>query len=118
MKKQCKACGDAIVGGRANKTFCDDHCRIWYHNRQRRAVRQRLDPTQRILMRNHQILDAHFQMGITNLSLEDICKSGFRTGFLTHFIQHGDQTYRCCFDLAYSEPDENACIRLIRVPQK
>jgi len=78
LKKTCKGCGQRFKGGRIDKKFCDDLCRMAYHKEKReletpviffaiekqlkinRRVLRRFNPGAKVTVRKKHLYDAGF----------------------------------------------------------
>ena len=105
-QKECPGCGETYQAKRLNQSFCTSTCKNRYHNgrsRQKKIVtqeRQRITRQHdKILWTNRKLLKANVGETVALIDLENL---GFKTNFITHFKNVGEQTTRFfCYDIAY-----------------
>lgn len=99
--KHCNDCG-AIIKGRIDKRFCNDHCRCNHYNTVNKNRDQGLKKINAILKRNQVILAKFNENGITQLSNDMLVSSGFNFGFFTHLLAGPKgEIYHCCYTIGY-----------------
>jgi predicted nucleic acid-binding Zn ribbon protein len=82
-QKKCLDCG-AFIHGRVDKKFCDDSCRINYHNQKYKAHMRGFREVESILRRNRRILAQFLHEGIQTPSEEMLEQAGFNFEYFTH----------------------------------
>jgi predicted nucleic acid-binding Zn ribbon protein len=101
MIKKCGACGAALVG-RADKKFCSDICRNFFHNRKNRNELRLFEATNRVLKKNRQILFAFQKRKAVMLEKKELLKRGFRFDYFTGRSRSRSGTDRYyCYDMGY-----------------
>lgn len=112
----CRSCG-AVLKGRRDKKFCDDHCRVRHHrlNRPQRLV-QRVDET---LLTNRTLLRKVRSMGEVadkaEATFEWLRRNGFDFNFHTHVACQDDgRTVVMCYEEGYVL--ENMGVRVLSEP--
>lgn len=100
--RSCLQCG-AILLGRPDKKFCDDHCRSSFNNHQYAQMLQSVRHINRILIKNRKILEALFLMyGSIKLKKEQLAELGFNFNYFTQIKRvRGIHNYFVCYDFAY-----------------
>lgn len=100
-KKTCLQCDHRIIG-RIDKKFCTDDCRVRYHNKLNREIKNTTGTINRILSRNRKIL-AHFcAEGKTSLPLLSVIAKGFNLNYFTHaYKTDKDINYRFVYEQGY-----------------
>jgi len=98
---ECKDCG-AVLKGRTDKKFCNDHCRSNYNNIMYKNRDADLKNINAILRKNLAILKNFYEKRITNLSLDMMLAAGFNFHFFTHELwgPQGEH-YHCCYHFGY-----------------
>ena len=82
MERFCRECG-APISGRSDKKFCCDDCRTAWHNRRYYQRQRAMSVVNRILMRNHDILDLIHSAGVRSIRLTDMRLNGFDRRYFT-----------------------------------
>lgn len=99
--KNCNDCG-AIIKGRIDKKFCNDHCRCNYYNALNKTRYAGLKKINAILKKNLNILETFHEKGITRLSLDMLVTAGFNFSFFTHQLCGSKgECYYCCYNFGY-----------------
>lgn len=100
ITRTCKFCGDP-VRGRVDKKFCDDYCRNNFNNRRYQMAEygEEVRRTNRILLRNRQIIDELFPETIqeTVVSADYLTEKGFNFRYFTQVrtVSTGELHYQC-----------------------
>ena len=74
--RNCLDCNQEIEG-RADKKFCDDHCRINYHNSLSQKTNSALNKINSILMRNRKIIREFIESGYKEVKRSDLADKGY-----------------------------------------
>lgn len=102
LVKKCPSCGN-LIKGRADKKYCNDHCRNAHNNELKRndlVIRN----INNALLRNRRILeDLQNKAGKATPVTRDILeKRRFHFAYITHTITYSpDKTYYYCYDYGY-----------------
>lgn len=102
-KRYCPNCHGAIAG-RADKKFCSDACRTMYNNRiyrDRRGVLNRID---RILKKNHSIIEGLYARGEKEIDFTELFGMGFNFNYITSMRENPDTEspfIMGCYDYSY-----------------
>ncbi|RZK42432.1 MAG: hypothetical protein EOO90_07415 [Pedobacter sp.] len=101
MDRLCLECED-LLRGRADKKFCDDHCRSNYNYKQKSQEHAAFNKINQILRRNRNILKRNNPFGKTKVKRDNLLMAGFDFRFHTHTrqTQQGD-IYCFCYDFGY-----------------
>lgn len=99
----CISC-QRIIRGRADKKFCDDHCRSAYNNRLNNGSNQYIRQINNILRRNRRILEALLPASAASARIhrQEISLKGFHFHYFTHteIRKNGSHCY-FCYDIGY-----------------
>ncbi|QNK62194.1 hypothetical protein H7F33_16865 [Pedobacter sp. PAMC26386] len=99
--KYCQDCG-AMLRGRADKKFCDDHCRCHYNNAINKIRDSGFKEINRILKKNTDILEKFSQQGIHQTTQRILSATGFNFSFSTHRLyDKKGETCICCYNYGY-----------------
>ncbi len=101
MEKLCVEC-NIPVKGRADKKFCDDHCRSSFYNRSKFEEKSLTKNINQILKKNRQVLAKFNLNGVTKVNRDELIATGFNLNYQTQ-IQHSHsaQTYIFCYEYGY-----------------
>lgn len=100
VTRNCQFCGDP-VRGRVDKKFCDDYCRNNFNNRRYQTAEygEEVRRTNRILLKNRQIIDALFRGPVseTMVSTDFLSEKGFNFKYVTQVrsVPTGEIQYQC-----------------------
>lgn len=99
--KKCPECGKPLWG-RADKKFCNDHCKSLFNNRTSILRLDRVKQINTILRRNRNILQNQLREQLIQVNLEELHIKGFDPRFYTHCVTHrnGKHIYYC-YDVGY-----------------
>lgn len=95
----CLECGKRIYG-RLDKKFCNDTCRATFLNRKYRGEDRELHFVNRILKKNHRILNNLVSNGITECFTRELYLKGFNFDYFTS-IKKGTHSVTYCYDIGY-----------------
>jgi len=99
--EHCMNCGEKLRG-RADKKFCDDHCRVDHHNAKNKDRNNMLNEINSVLRKNAAILERLQASGIERLTKPMLLAADFDFNFFTHqYIGEEGDLYRYCYDLGY-----------------
>ena len=121
MKKQalnrrfCLDCKQEL-NGRSDKKFCDDQCRINYHNGINQEHNRLFRRTHSILIKNWKILKETSDFGKVEILKEDLQNSGFNFKYSTSQGMEESKTVFYCYNLGYMEI-KPGIIRIHHLPQ-
>lgn len=103
----CLSCNKPLRG-RTDKKFCNDYCRNMFHNKEKSARPYIINKVNRILLRNHQILQNLIEAGgIFCTRREYLMEMGFSFRYITHIKKgRGDTVYRFCYAYGYLEGEK------------
>ncbi|MEJ5994438.1 hypothetical protein WG904_08415 [Pedobacter sp. Du54] len=108
MERFCLEC-KTLLNGRADKKFCDDHCRSSFNHHLRADEFTFVNRVNQILKNNRRILKSHYQFTKNNVKREYLSIKGFDFNYYTcsHLAEKG-KTYFFCYEYGYSvlENDE------------
>ena len=114
--RRCRECGSPIAG-RSDKQFCGDSCRNSYHNRSNSETKVQLTRINRILKRNHAILEEILsekndrEKCLKSFKVEDILREGFNFLFFTSACWENGVCRFFCYDISYIlEPNGSVII--------
>lgn len=101
--KVCICC-EKLIKGRADKKFCNEHCRNNYNNLLNADANNLVRNINHALGKNRRILESFIptdeEMG--KASKEAMLQSGFQFKYFTHIYTNKKGTqYFCCYDYAY-----------------
>lgn len=101
-EKLCLNCGESIKG-RADKKFCDDHCRSNYnYNRSGRDHLNFVRNVNRILRKNRAILKDLNRDGRTIVRRKSLNKMGFNFSYHTSILETARYSrYYFCYEIGY-----------------
>lgn len=111
--RSCLQCG-AILLGRPDKKFCDDHCRSSFNNQQYAQTHQTVRHVNRILIKNRKILeDLFIKKPAVKIKKDLLAELGFNFNYFTQIKQiRGIHNYFVCYDFAYlCTKDEEVIIK-------
>ncbi len=105
MKKKpdirvCLDCNQ-VIEGRADKKFCDDQCRINYHNSLSQKTNSSLKKINSILKRNRKIIRDFIQSGYNEVLRSDLADMGFNFKYHTHQLKEGNKIVTVCYDFGF-----------------
>jgi hypothetical protein len=101
VHKICQECG-ALIKGRADKKFCDDHCRANYNNRINSSETHYMRSVIHVLRRNRRILKELNHTGKTRVHCNKLHHRGFDFTYFTNIDETGSEgRYYYCFDQGY-----------------
>ena len=106
-KRFCLECGE-ILRGRADQKFCNDLCRNAHNNKKLSSSSNLIRKINRILKKNHQILEElnPEEKSTTLKSILD--KKEFDFNYTTHtYTTRNGRIYYFCYDQGYAELENN-----------
>jgi hypothetical protein len=117
MERVCADCS-AILRGRADKKFCDDHCRSNYNNRLKNENFGQLKAINKILKKNRDILKVKNPEGKIKVKKDSLIANGFNFNYYTHtYTTQTGNIYFFCYEYGYL-PLDNEEILLIKKEDK
>lgn len=106
-KRKCLDCGEPLKG-RADQKFCNDLCRNSYNNKKLGGSTNLMRKVNRILKKNHSILEALNPEGKTTTFKSTMDKEGFNFNFHTNIYKtQAGRVYFFCYDQGYAELENN-----------
>ncbi|HIZ85414.1 MAG TPA: hypothetical protein IAC04_02875 [Candidatus Coprenecus stercoravium] len=101
-KRECLYCGGSITG-RIDKKFCCNDCKSMYHNQIYRNKQKEVRQIDRILKKNHAIIDSLYSSGKRTTSLTQLHDMGFNFKYITSLTADDTGIYRAgCYDYSYT----------------
>jgi hypothetical protein len=116
IKKECLYCRREL-SGRADKKYCDQHCKSAYQYQKSKENPQsfyvRVDNQ---LKKNRKVLKAYNKAGKTTIRASVIIKEGFNPSFFTHYwkSQKGD-VYLFAYEYGFLKKSEKGVDKYILV---
>lgn len=98
---RCLSCGDPIGYGRRDRKFCNDSCRMRYHNQKTHRVRASHGRILTALNRNYEILDAMLRKGTDHIDLGELLLCGFNENCFTGMRPGKYYREYDCFEITY-----------------
>lgn len=107
----CPEC-NAVIHGRIDKKFCDDHCRTNFHNRMNSEAGQVMRNTNSILRKNRRILSVLLKKSdCIQISSDKLLQTGFNVCFYTQTItDHLGNNYQCCYEFGFRKQSEDSFV--------
>ncbi len=102
-KRYCLNCKRAIAG-RLDKKFCSDSCRTMYNNRLYRERKGSLERIDRILKKNHAIMEKLYSRGEREIDFSELFGMGFNFDYITSLRENpdtGSSFIIGCYDYSY-----------------
>ncbi len=81
-QRLCPVCGDPIIG-RVDKKFCSDQCRNSFNNKRYSSKGDLIKKINRVLKKNHSILEALNKSGKTKVARSKLLQEGFDFSYFT-----------------------------------
>jgi predicted nucleic acid-binding Zn ribbon protein len=86
-ERSCMECGSALVG-RVDKKYCDDECRVMYHNKNRLHRIPAYMAIHQVLRRNRIILEEFKKtQSKRKLGKKELIQKGYNFEYFTHQFQ-------------------------------
>lgn len=105
MKNVCLYCKEPLIG-RSDKKFCNDQCRITFHNSKVNEKENVIKDVNKVLRKNRSILKFASPMGKTTVKKSFLTRHGFDFSFYTnHFKTNNGNVYTFCYDYGYLDLD-------------
>lgn len=100
----CVECGKELLG-RSDRKFCCAECRTAFHNREYRRKNREILRINKILRKNHIILENALAHKRNICSTKYLYEEGFNFDYFTSLdvLHYGGMPKMVCYDLAYSE---------------
>jgi F0F1-type ATP synthase delta subunit len=106
-ERKCLECGEKLKG-RADQKFCNDLCRNAFNNKKLGASSKYVRKINRILKKNHSILEELNPEDKTTTFKSIMEKQGFNFNYQTHiYTTKTGRVYYFCYDQGYSELENN-----------
>lgn len=106
-KRKCLDCGEPLRG-RADQKFCNDSCRNSYNNKRLSGSSNFMRKINRILKKNHAILEELNPEEKTTTFKSTLEKAGFDFNYYTNiYTTKSGRKYYFCYDQGYSELENN-----------
>lgn len=102
-KRYCLNCKRALAG-RVDKKFCSDSCRTMYNNRIYRERKGSLERIDRILKKNHAIMEKLYSRGEREIDFSELFGMGFNFDYITSLRENpdtGSSFIIGCYDYSY-----------------
>jgi len=102
-KRYCLNCHRPVTG-RSDKKFCSDSCRTTYNNRLYSRQRNALNRIDRILKKNHAIIDRLYSRGEREIEFTELFGMGFNFYYITSLRENpdtGNSFILGCYDYSY-----------------
>ena len=107
MKKICLECGEKLLG-RADKKYCNDHCRNAYNNKRNKDSNNLVRTVNNRLRRNYRILQKLNPSGKTRTNRNTLVERGFDFDHITHiYTTQKGSVYYFVYDLGYLPLDND-----------
>ena len=109
-QSNCLNCGKPLKSGRIDKKYCDDGCRIQYHNDQNIVEKKETKKINGILRNNRKILKKLLDNNPFVVVLyEDLLKKGFEFDYHTHYVNshYQNNKYTFCYNYGYRPVEKN-----------
>jgi|SRR5690606_8113528 len=113
--RRCFAC-DKPLRGRADKKYCDDSCRNYYHNHVRYRRDEKVKKVNAILSKNLNILESLLPRDRDHVVVtkEYLLELGFNFKFVTHLaVSNSNKLFHFCYWIGYHQLNED-CFLLTR----
>lgn len=105
--RTCAECGETLKG-RADQKFCNDSCRNAYNNKKLSGSSNYMRKINRILKKNHDILEELNPVEKTTTFKSTLEKRGFNFNFFTNlYTTKTSRIYYFIYDQGYSELENN-----------
>jgi asparagine N-glycosylation enzyme membrane subunit Stt3 len=106
----CLDCGE-LLRGRADQKFCNDSCRNSYNNKKLSGSTNYMRKINRILKKNHTILETLNPEEKSTTFKGVLVKQGFNFNYYTSTYQtKNGRIYYFCYDQGYCEVESNKLI--------
>lgn len=116
-QRKCLEC-DEPLRGRADQKFCSDACRNAYNNKKLSGSTNYIRKINRILKKNHSVLENLNQSGKTTLYKSALEKKGYNFKYFTHIYKtRNGRIYYFCYDQGFSVLENNKYL-LVRKEDK
>ncbi len=118
-QRTCLTCGEKIKG-RADKKFCDDHCRTSYNNRINNDLSGTVKRINTVLKKNRKILHdflEHATDGKMKVAKNKLTDKGFNFLYNTHMYKtQTAKVYHFCYEYGLLQLENEAYLIIKRVP--
>lgn len=106
MERQCLYCKE-ILRGRADKKYCDDHCRNAYNNQHNRDATNLVRNVNNVLRKNRRLLKQFNPDGTARIKKIQLESKGFNFGFYTNiYTTKTNKCYYFCYDQGYLDTQD------------
>ena len=106
-ERRCLECGEPLRG-RADQKYCNDLCRNAYNNKKLSGSSNFIRKINRILKKNHAILEELNPEDKTTTLKSILEKKGFNFEYYTNtYTTQAGRVYYFCYDQGYSELEKN-----------
>ncbi|MBS1683036.1 MAG: hypothetical protein JST48_15095 [Bacteroidetes bacterium] len=113
-EKKCLECGGKI-GGRADKKFCCDQCRISYHNRLNSDETNLVRNINNALRKNRRILLELNTTGKTKTHRDKLTTKGFNFSYFTDiYTTKEGAVYHYCYEQGYLQMDKDWFLLVVK----
>lgn len=100
-KRLCPVCGDPIIG-RVDKKFCSDQCRNTFNNKRYNSKNGTVQSINRMLKKNHSILENLNKSGKTKAARSKLLQQGFDFNYFTSIYEtQKGGVYHLVYDQGY-----------------
>lgn len=107
-RRYCPNCGKPVTG-RSDKKFCSESCRSMYNNRLSRQKSRWQIRIDRILKRNHTIMERLYESGRRKTTFYELSGMGFNFDYLTSLRENPDTANSYiigCYEFMYVMDEE------------
>jgi predicted nucleic acid-binding Zn ribbon protein len=109
-QRKCLDCGEPLRG-RADQKFCNDSCRNSYNNKKLSGSTNYMRKINRILKKNHAILEENNPTDKSTTFKSTLEKQGFDFRFYTNtYTTKTGRIYYFCYDQGYCEVENSKLI--------
>lgn len=115
LVKSCLAC-NAELKGRADKKFCDPHCKSAYHYEKDRKKASLFLQIDRQLKQNRRLLKIYNKAGKATIRSQTLIDQGFDPNYFTHYWKNSQgDIYLFVYEFGFLTKTENGKKKYILV---
>ena len=100
MTRTCLDCNEEL-SGRKDKKFCNDMCRVNYHNTLAQEKQKKFRKINTILLKNRNILSTLERVKKYSISRLELQNSGFNFNYYTHVSRIGKKKITFVYDYGF-----------------
>ena len=111
---ECLSCNKTLTG-RSDKKFCDDNCRVTYHNTLKSERNNTMRNINNVLYKNRRIMESLVPVGckMAKVTKGKLLSKGFDFKYYTHTqLNKKFNVYYYCYDYGYL-PLEKDCFLIV-----